>query len=96
MLILSLAYHVDQFNASQNGLCPPKRFESQHWAYSAFDISVLLLDLVVQILALPDANRFLIRFVGVERCQCCCVSATFIDSDHLWFAVMANRLAKEA
>ena len=48
MLILPFAYHVDQFNASQNGLCPPKRFESQHWAYSTFNISVILLNQVVQ------------------------------------------------
>ena len=96
MLILPLAYHVEQFNASKNGLCPPKRFQSQHRAYSAFDISVVLLNPVVQILTLPDGNRFLIRFVGVERDQRCGVSAAFIDSDHFRFAVMANRLAKEA
>lgn len=51
---------------------------------------------VVQILALPDGNRFLIGFAGVERGQRCGVGATFIDSDHFRFAVMANRLAKEA
>ena len=57
---------------------------------------MILLDQVVQIFALPDANRFLIRFVGVERGQRCGVSATFIDSDYFRFAVMANYLAKEA
>ena len=96
MLILSFAYHVEQFNAGQNGLCPARRFKSQHRAYSTFDISIILLNQVVQILALPDGNRFLIGFAGVERGQRCGVGATFIDSDHFRFAVMANRLAKEA
>ena len=57
---------------------------------------MILLNQVVQILALPDGNRFLIGFAGVERGQRCGVGATFIDSDHFRFAVMANRLAKEA
>lgn len=96
MLILSFAYHVEQFNAGQNGLCPAKRFQSQHRAYPPFDMTVILLNQVVQILALPDSNRLLIGFSGVERGQCCGVGATFIDSDHFRFAVMANRLAKEA
>ena len=70
----------------------PKRFESQHRAYSTFDTPVILLDLVVQILALPDGHRFLIRFTGVEHGQRCGVGATFFDSDHLRFTVVANRL----
>ena len=40
---------------------------TQYWhrAYSTFDISVVLLNQVVQILALSDGNHCLIRFVGV-------------------------------
>lgn len=71
-----------------------KRFESLHRAYLAFDIPMSLFNHVVQIIALPDANRFLIRFVGVRCGQCHGVGATFIESDHFWFAVKAN-LSKE-
>lgn len=57
---------------------------------------MVLLNQVVQVLTLPDGNRFFIRFVGVERDQRRGVGTTFIDSDHLGFDVMTNSLAKEA
>jgi len=50
---------------------------------------------IIQVLALPDANRFLIGFVCVERGQRCCVGATFIDRDHFRRTVMANSLQKK-
>ena len=80
MLILSFAYHVEQLNASQQRLCPTERLKSQHQTYSSLDISVVLLNQVIQILVLPDANFFLIRFVGVERRQRCGVSSTFVGT----------------
>ena len=93
---MPFSYHVDQFDASQDRLCPSKRAESQHWPTPTFDISVILLNQVVQVLTFPEINRFLIGFVGVEHGQSCGVSTTFIDSDHLGFAVIANSLAKKA
>ncbi len=44
MLILSFAYHVEQFDPGQQRLCTAKRFESQHLSYPAFDIAVILLN----------------------------------------------------
>ena len=95
MLILSFAYHVEQFDAGQQRLCTPKRFESQHLSYPAFDITVILLNLIIQILALPDSDGFLLRFVGVERGQGRSIGAAFINRHDFRFAVMTDGLAKE-
>lgn len=92
---MSFAYHLYQLNTRQQGLCPSKGVESQHRAYPTFDIPVILLDKVVQDLTLPDGNRFLIGFVGIERGQSCGVSTTFIDSDYLGFILVTNGLAEE-
>lgn len=56
---------------------------------------MVLLNQIIQVLALPDANRFLAGFVCVERGQHCCVGATFIDSDHFRRTLMANPAARE-
>lgn len=58
MLILPFAYHVEQSNACQQRLCPTERLKSQHQTYSSFDILVILLNQVIQILALPDGDDF--------------------------------------
>ena len=63
---MPFTYHVDQFDASQERLCTPERFESQHLPYATFDISVILLNQVIQILVLPDSNGFFFWFVGVS------------------------------
>lgn len=52
---LSFTYDVYQFDSSQNCLRSPKRFESQQQSCTAFDVTVLLLDKVVLVLALPDS-----------------------------------------
>lgn len=57
---------------------------------------MILLNLIVQVLALPDGHPFFFWFVGVECGQGRRVGATFIDSDHLGFAMITNGLAKEA
>jgi len=38
-------------------------------SFPPFDITVILLNPVIQILALPDGNGFFLRFVGIERGQ---------------------------
>jgi hypothetical protein len=58
MLILPFSYHVAQFDAGQERLCPSKRFESQHRSTPPFDVSMILLNQVVQVFTLPDGNRF--------------------------------------
>ncbi len=76
-------------------MCPPERLKSQHRPYSPFDILVILLNQIVQLLALPDGHPFFFWFAGVECGQGGRVGATFIDGDDLWFTVMTNGLAKE-
>lgn len=56
---------------------------------------MVLLNQVVQVFALPDRDDVFFWFVSVERGQGGRVGATFIDSDHLGFAMMTNSLAKE-
>ncbi len=87
---------MDQSDAGQERLCSSKRVESQHWAYAAFDVAVILFNQIIQILVLPDSNGFFFWFVGVECSQRCRVGTTFINGHHLGFAVMTNGLAKEA
>ncbi|CDG23230.1 protein of unknown function [Xenorhabdus poinarii G6] len=54
MLILPFAYHVAQLNADQNCLRLAVSFKSGHQPYPPFDVPVILLNKVVQVLALPD------------------------------------------
>ena len=49
---------------------------------------MVLFNQIIKVFTLPDGNGFFIGFVGV--------SPTFIDSDHLGFAVIENSLAKKA
>ena len=95
MLVLPFTYHMNQFNTGQNCLCPTERLKSQHRPYSSFDIPVILLNQIVQVLVLPDGHPFFFWFVGVECGQGRRVGATFIDSGQLGFAMMTNGLAKE-
>jgi hypothetical protein len=39
---------MDQFDAGHDRLCPSKRFESQHRAYAAFDVAVILFNQIIQ------------------------------------------------
>lgn len=61
-------------------LSPSKRFESLHGPYTAFDIPLILFNLVIQLRLLPDINDFFIGFFGVEYSQRRRVGATFIGS----------------
>ncbi|CNE93317.1 Uncharacterised protein [Yersinia similis] len=45
----------------------------------SFDIPVILLNQVIQIVVLPDGDDFFIGFVGVECSQRCRVGTTFIN-----------------
>lgn len=58
--MLLFTYHVEQLDAGQLRLGMAKRCESQHLSYPTFDITVILLNPDVQILALPDGDVFLI------------------------------------
>nr|ULG12712.1 hypothetical protein 348p1_00075 [Serratia grimesii] len=95
MLILPFAYHVYQFDACQQRLRSSERVESQHRTCPSFDITVILFHKVIQVLTLPDSDAFFFRFVGIEHGQRRRIGATFIDSHHFGFTVVANGLAKE-
>ena len=74
---------MDQFDAGQDRLCSSKRFESQHWAYAAFDVTVTLFNQIIQILVLPDSNGFFSVMLAGECSQRYRVGTTFINGDLL-------------
>jgi hypothetical protein len=45
---------VHDFNSTENDTCTSKIFEAKHWSRSSFDGSMILLDNVIEILALSD------------------------------------------
>jgi hypothetical protein len=92
----SLSKETIQTPNHQDSLCPSKGFESQHGACPAFDITVILFNQIIQLLILPDDNRFFVGYIGVKRCQRCRVGTTFINGHLLGFAAMTNGFAKEA
>ena len=57
---------------------------------------MILLNQVIQILALPDGNDFFLRGVGIERGQSRSIRAAFIYRHHFRLAVVADSFAEEA
>jgi hypothetical protein len=57
VLCLSFPYHVNHFNARQDSCCVGDRFEAQHGPDPALDSTVVLFNPVIEVLALPDADR---------------------------------------
>ena len=55
---LLFTHHVDQLDAFQDHSGTVSRLEAEHWTYAAFDGTVILLNAVVEILTLPDPDRF--------------------------------------
>jgi hypothetical protein len=70
-------------------------FIVRHYTYPPFDVSVILLNQVVQIFAFSEGNRFFIGFVGVENGQNRCAGTAFINSHHLRLTVVSDSLTKE-
>ena len=60
---LTDAYHMYQFYSCLDCLRSPKRFESLHGSTPAFDILVILLNQIIQILTLPDSNTFMFAYL---------------------------------
>jgi hypothetical protein len=54
---LPLAHHVNHLNASKCSSRTSEGLEAEHWPDTPLDPPVFLFDAVIQILALPDADR---------------------------------------
>ena len=54
---LALAHHVNHFDASQGDGGRGERLETQHRPHPPLDAPVILLDPVIQVLALADTDR---------------------------------------
>lgn len=92
---MPFSYHVEQFYTRQKRLRPSKRFKTCPQLYPPFDITMILLNQVIQILALPDGNGFFLRVVGIERGQIRSIRAAFIYRHRFRFAVVMDGFAKE-
>src|SRR5215212_9080868 len=55
---LVFAHHMDQLDATQDHAGAVSGLETEHWTHPAFVGTVILLDAVVEILTLPDPDRF--------------------------------------
>jgi hypothetical protein len=55
---LPLAHHMDQLNATQDHAVTGSGFEAEHRTHTAFDGTAILLNPIIEILTLPDLNRF--------------------------------------
>jgi hypothetical protein len=76
---LSFLYHVYQFNSTQSATGRVEGFEADHWPDDPFDGPVVLLNQVVQILALMDFDvlaGFLLKRLDSGR-----IGAALIDRD---------------
>jgi hypothetical protein len=100
---LSLAHHVDHLDAGKDGGGARLRLEAEHAADAALDAPVILLDPVVEILALPDADRLepppralpkpAFRITGKDRLA---IGLAAVDDDALGAAMTLQRFAQEA
>jgi hypothetical protein len=57
ILRLLFAQHTDQLDATQDHAGTVSRFETKHQSHAAFDGAVILLNAVIEVLALLDPDR---------------------------------------
>ena len=73
--VLSLPNHVQGLNVGDQFLGTPKRFEPKNRIYDAFDLPMVLLDNVVEVLRLAQFN--VQAGIGVDTLNSSGVGATF-------------------
>jgi hypothetical protein len=54
---LLLAHHMDQLDATQDHAGTVRGLEAEHRSHAAFDGAVILFDVVIEVLPLPDPDR---------------------------------------
>jgi hypothetical protein len=102
VLRLLLAHHVDHFNAAKDHLNTGNRLKPEHRPHSPFDGAMVLLNPIVEVGALPDANglqitsrSFLEPVYGIAGQDRFAIGLTAVDDDPLGPAVPLERLAQE-
>jgi hypothetical protein len=76
---LAFLNHVHQLNALQGNLGRTEGFKPEHRSNNAFDGPVVLLDKIVQILALADLDR--VAGLLLECLNGCFIGTALIDRD---------------
>jgi hypothetical protein len=103
ILRLSFPHHVDHFNPTQDHAGAVQRLESEHRPDPPLDRPMILLDTIVQVGTLPDANRLLITpcsilesigsIAGEDRFTVCLAA---VDHDPSRPSMSLKRLAQES
>ena len=91
-LHLSFPNHMHDLDAGQNDARTPKILEALHRFHDAFDGPAILLDNVVQVLALPNLDRcFPLRIDRLKGRQ---IRAAFVHRHSFRCTVLVDRLLK--
>src|SRR4051794_8441899 len=93
---------MDQLNAAQDHAGTGSRFEAEHQSRAAFDGAVILLNPIIEILTLPDLDRFqrpprsvLQPALGITRQDGFAIGLAAVDDDPLGTAMPCERLAQK-
>src|SRR5450631_4801966 len=91
---LALANHVHRLNAGDEDACAAKDLEPQHRSNDPFDSAMILLDDIVEVLALAQFD--VAAILGVVALDRRGVGTALVDGDLLRLAVQCNGLFQEA
>lgn len=99
---LSFAHHVDHLDAGQGDRGGVRRFETEHRPHPALDAPMILLDAVIEVLALADADRLrpapgaiLQSTCGIAGNDGFPVGLTAVDDDAIGTAMACQRFCEE-
>jgi hypothetical protein len=81
---LSFSHPIHCLDPAQRFSGTVERLESHHWFYNSLDISMVLLNDVIQILALPSLTLFCDRLISLQGFHCHWVSRILVHVNHLW------------
>ena len=99
---LLFPHHMDQLDATQDHAGTVSGREAEHRSHAAFDGAVILLDAVIEVLALPDPDRLQLAprsvlqpALGITRQDSLPIGLAAIDDDPLGPAMPLERLAQK-
>jgi hypothetical protein len=99
---LLFTHHMDQLDTTQDHAGTVSGLEAEHRSHAAFDGAVILLDAVIEILALPDLDRLQLAprsvlkpALGTTRQNGFPIRLAAVDDDPLGLAMPLERFAQK-
>src|ERR1017187_6753565 len=90
---LPRADHVHRLDAGNEDACAAEDLEPEHWPYDSFDRPMILLNDIVEILALTQLDvAVMLGVVALDRCR---VRTALVDGDLVRLAMQCNGLFQE-